>query len=389
MATSALASTPAKTPDKAAAAQAAMLIPFMRGATDHAEPFFDQTFTLSANQQNLGPIDVAAYGFARAIYIQVDVTAGGVNAAAVAAAEDSPWSIFAELAFQDVNGAPVFGPHTGYETYLHHKYGGFRNQFDPKLAPPGVFAAMTTGAVATGGNLRFAFRVNLERSGRDALGALGNMNASQAYKVRGTIANLAAIYTVAPTFAPLCRVRMTLEAYSQPNAVDMANRPQATVPPANQTTGYSSRFQPVVNAGANTVKHTRVGNYIRNLTYVLRRGGTSRANGELDLAGLQLQWFVDSRLLTNLSIEAVRQRMQEAFGLTGAAAEAPGGIDNGVFTLPCFMVDFDGKAGYEMRDSWLPTTQATRFEIVATLANAGVLTVMTDDVAPRGNVFLS
>lgn len=368
--------------------QPQILIPFMRGATPHAEPFFDQTFTLSAAQQNLGPIDISAYGYARAIWVQVDVASSG-NAATVAAGEDSPWSLFAELAVNDVNGAPLFGPHTGYECYLHHKYGGFRGQADPKLMPPTTFVALTTGAGATAGTGKQAFRINLERSSRDGLGALGNMNAAQSYKVRGTINNLLGNWTTAPNGTVTMRVRMTLEAYSQPNATDAAGRPQMTAPPGNQTTGYSSRFQPATVAGANTIKHTRVGNLIRNLLYVNRRAGTSRANGETDLAGVTLQWYVDSRLLTNKTIELIRENMANAYSLTNAAAEAAGGIDNGVFVLSDFMVDLDGKAGYEMRDGWLPTTQATRLEIALTLANSGVLTVMTDDVAPRGNVYIS
>jgi hypothetical protein len=383
---SALATMPAQTAP-ATTKQQGPLLPFTRGAVDHAEPFFDQTFTLSAAQQILGPIDVAAYGYARAIVIQVDQVSA-TNAATVTVVEDSPWSLFAELVFQDVNGAPIF-QNSGYEAYVHHKYGGFRAQRDPKLLPPGVFSATVTGAGATAGSGKFLLRMNLERSARDGLGALGNMNASQAYKVRGTINNLAGIFGVSPTNAPTARIRMTLEAYSQPNATDDAGRAQMTAPPANQTTGYSSRFQPTVNAGQNTVRHTRVGNLIRNLTYIQRRTGTSRANGELDLAGLQLQWFLDSRLWTNLSIEALRTIMAEAYGLTNAAAEAAGGIDNGVFVLPLCIIDFDGYAGFEMRDMLMPTTQATRLELQYTLANAGVLTVMTDDVAPRGDIYIS
>lgn len=365
-----------------------VIIPFMRGATPHAEPFFDSSFTLSAAQQNLGPIDISAYGYARAIWVQFDVTSTG-NAATVAAGEDSPWSLFAELAVQDVNGAPIFGPHSGYETYLHHKYGGFRHQFDPKLLPPTTFVALTTGAGATAGSGKGAFRINLERSSRDGLGALGNMNAAQSYKVRGTINNLLGNWTTAPNGTVVLRVRMFLEAYSQPNDTDAAGRPQMTAPPGNQTTGYSSRFQPVTVAGANTIKHTRVGNLIRSLIYINRRAGTSRANGETDLAGLNIQWYVDSRLLTNQSIELIREKMASAYSLTNAAAEAAGGMDNGVFCIPDFMVDLDGAAGYEMRDGWLPTTQATRLEIALTLPNAGVLTTMTDDVAPRGNVYIT
>lgn len=378
-----------KTPQQAPTKQApAVLIPFMRGATAHAEPFFDSTFTLSASQQNLGPVDINAYGYARAIWVQVDVTSTG-NAATVAAGEDSPWALFAELRISDVNGAPIYGPHSGFETYCHHKYGGFRGQFDPKLMPPTCFVALTTGAGATAGSGKFAFRINLERSSRDGLGALGNMNAAQSYKVGGTINNLLGNWTTAPNGTVLMRIRFTLEAYSQPNQTDSDNRPQQTVPPGNQTTGYSSRFLPPTVAGANVIKHTRTGNLIRNLIYINKRAGTTRSTGETDLAGLSIQWFYDSRMLTNKTIELIREDMADAFNLTNVAAEAAGGIDNGVFSIPDFMRDLDGKAGYEMRDGWLPTTQATRLEINLTLANSGVLTIMTDDVAPRGNVYIT
>lgn len=371
--------------DPAKAAPPAALVPFMRGAVDHSEPFYDTTFTLSANQQNIGPIDIASYGFARAIWVDVQLVSAG-NAATVAVQEDAPWNVLSELAIQDVNGAPLFGPHGGYEVYLHHKYGGFRNQRDPKTYKD--YAAITTGAGATAGSGRWMARVNLERSGRDGLGALANMNASQAYKVRGTLSNLATIFSTAPTAAPTVRIRMWLEAYSQPNAVDAAGRQQQTVPPANQTTGFSSRIQPVTVAGANTIKLTRVGNYIRNLIFINRRSGTSRANGETDIQGINWQWFVDSRLLTNMLTEQIRARMAEQYNLTSVTLDAAGGPDSGVVVLP-FMTEFDGQAGYEMRDNWLPTTQATRLEVLLTLGNAGVLTVMTDDVAPRGNVFVS
>ena len=222
---------------------------------------------------------------------------------------------------------------------------------------------------------------------RDGLGSLANMNAAQAYKVRGTINNLANIYSTAPNGAVTARVRVTGEYYSQPNAADQMGRPQATVPPANMTTGFSSRFQPPTVAGANTVKHTRVGNYIRNLIYINRRGGTVRSTGETDLANTTIQWFVDSRLWTNYQIEFLRMRLAEWFDFVSLTAEAAGGIDNGVFVL-AECVELDGKAGYELRDGWLPTSQATRLELLITLANSGVLTVMTDDVAPRGQVFV-
>jgi len=79
--------------------------------------------------------------------------------------------------------------------------------------------------------------------------------------------------------------------------------------------------------------------------------------------------------------------MAEWFEFLTPTFEAAGGPDNGVFVLP-FCSEFDGKAGYEMRDMWLPTTQATRLELLVTLANSGTLVIMTDDVSPAGNIYM-
>ena len=214
------------------------------------------------------------------------------------------------------------------------------------------------------------------------------MNASQSYKLRGTLSNLAGIFSTPPTVAPTVRVRIYLEAYSQPDDADADGRANNTAPPASGTTGYATRIQPLTVAGNNTIRHMRVGNYIRNLVYVVRRAGTSRANGELDIANILWQWYYDARLLTNMSTEMIRTRMTEQYDLTSTTFEAAGGPDHGVIVLS-FCTEFDGRAGYEMRDNWLPTSQATRLELTIAPLNAGNITIMTDDVAPQGNVFMS
>ena len=53
-----------------------------------------------------------------------------------------------------------------------------------------------------------------------------------------------------------------------------------------------------------------------------------------------------------------------------------------------FCHEFDGHVGNELRDGWLPTVQSTRLEIVGSFANAGALDIITNDVAPAGEVFV-
>jgi hypothetical protein len=74
--------------------------------------------------------------------------------------------------------------------------------------------------------------------------------------------------------------------------------------------------------------------------------------------------------------------------LTAALAnDTAGGLDNGVF-LYDFTHEFDGTLGQENRDLWLPTLGSTRLELQGVFANAGQLTVLTNDVAIAGPVFL-
>ena len=63
------------------------------------------------------------------------------------------------------------------------------------------------------------------------------------------------------------------------------------------------------------------------------------------------------------------------------------GLDNGVFVYD-FMHEFDGLYGRGNRDLWLPTLGSTRLEVQGSFGTAGTLTVLTNDVAIAGSVFI-
>lgn len=357
--------------------QSAQLVPFTRSSVEYEEPFYDTIFTLSANQQVIPPTPIPAFGFMRGIRIDVVVTSSG-NAATVAATEDSPWDLFAELATQDVDGAPLWGPAEGYWAYLTHKYMGFRLQQDPKLSP--YFVALTTGAGATAGTGRFQLKLPVEINKRTALGSLPNMNDSQRYQIRGTVNNLLGIWTTAPNGTVTARIRMTVECWDYPESQNSQGQKQAQVPMGNGTTQFVSRFPFNNSAGSQTVTHNRKGLRIRNLLYIQRRAGTSRANGDADLVGTALQWYVDSRLYKNMLYDYNRNDLADRNGLISVTGDAAGGPDNGVFGL-CFCDEFDGHTGFELGDKYLYTTGATRLELIYVPAQAGTVQVGTNDVA--------
>jgi len=360
-----------------------MLVPFTRAAREHLEPFVDESKALTTSSQQMGPYDVAAYGFLRGIYLQIEVS-GGTGSTTVAVKEDAPWNLIQEVSVIDVNGAPIFGPLSGYDLYLLNKYGGHAWAADPRQSPG--FTAPVVGASASG-NFNMLLRIPIEIAARDGLGALPNQNAASTYKVRLTLASADDVYSTKPTNLGTARVRMHLDAWSQPTGSDLRGNVNAQVPPAVGTTMFNSKQIFNLASGQQTTQLKRVGNYIRNLIFVNRDASNgTRATGATNFPDpVTLSW--DTRpLLTAVPKMLMRHLMQQRTGYTGTA-ETAGGPDNGVFVVD-FAHDFDGKIGAELRDGWLGTVQSTRLEIQGSFSAASVLTVLTTDVSPAGEVFV-
>ena len=359
------------------------MVPFTRAAKRHVEPFQDFSQIISANTVALGPFDIPAYGYMRNIIILAQATGGSSNVT-VTTAEDSPWIAIQDLQLSDVNGAPIWGPCSGYDLYLHNKYGGYEFSTEPKLNPS--FAALATGASASG-NFAFSLKIPVEINLRDSLGSLANQNASSTYKIKLTQNSTTGIYGATPPnlVLPTIRWRMFLEAWSQPPNQDLKGREQLTVPPAHGTTQYLSKYTANIASGAQTVRWARVGNYIRMVIFVDRRSGSTRANGEADFPD-PTQIFWDTRLLHNSTKTIWRDSVKYCYGYT-AALEAANGPDNGVFPYQ-WADEFDGKVGHELRDGWLPTLQSTRLELQGSFASATALDLITNDVAPSGEIFV-
>lgn len=356
-----------------------LVVPFTRSAREHEEVFVDISQQIGTSSVMLPQQDVAAYGYLRAIDLLVEASGGAGTG--VTSAEDAPWSALQEVVLKDVNGAPLVGPFSGYDLYLINKYGGY----DAHSPEPKQRASYSAVAAATG-NFSFALRIPVEINRRDGLGALANMNAASTYKLALTLAPAAQIYGgTLPTTQPTVRIRATLEAWTQPTSADLRGNPQAQTPPAHGTTSYWSKTTLNIASGSQQPKLPRVGNYIRNLIFVYRDNSASRATGATNFPDpASIYW--ETRLLTQRLRTKWADTMVRRSDLTGTL-EGVRGRDNGVFVYD-FCHDFDGTLGNELRDGWLPTTQSTRLEIQGTFGAAGVLTVLTNDVAPQGEIFV-
>lgn len=367
------------------------VVPFVRASARHREPTgIDVSKLLTGASQDLGVFDIPAYGYVESLVILVQATGG---AGAATASEDYPFNALSNIALTEPNGAFITQFSSGYSQGMANKWGGYRFTNDPRSSPAAGGINM-----AAGGNFQFLYRVPVGLNLRDGLGALPNQNAAATFKLRLTLSANTTIYSVVPaTTQPTVRVRVFLEAWDQPE-VQSGGAVNQLTPPAVNSTGFWSEQIFNVNAGQQTIRLTRVGNYIRNLIFIYRRTAGTRANGQSDWPD-PLSIFLDTRPLDIIDKTNWLQQMYERTGYGGALATAVGtagtvpagdsaqGLDNGVFIYD-FMHEFDGHLGFENRDLWLPTLGSTRLELQGSFANAGTLTVLTNDIAVAGSVFL-
>lgn len=356
-------------PVESPAASAALMAPFVRGASEHSEPITDQTVALGSSSQLLTTVDVPAYGFMRHLLVEVTAT-GGAGGGAVARA-DAPFNVLSEITLRDVNGQNLVGPLGGFELMLANVWGGYSNRPDPR-DDPGY------SAPSVNGNFTFRFRIPVQLSDRDGLGSLANTNASATYKFGATVAAASTVFSTEPGTLPNVRVRAWLDAWSPVNATDMAGTPQAQIPPAHGTGQFWTQAVYPIAVGQNTIRSNRVGNLVRSLILVGRTSAGVRSDTVL-LDPWTLTW--DSRPLYNETLSLRRWLMRERQGITAQS------IDAGVMVVE-WAHDLDGQIGDEMRDQWLRTLQSSRLEFQGTAAAAGTLTILTNDIVPAGNIYV-
>lgn len=371
------------------------VVPFIRASSEHREAtgIDISRLLVITGTQDLGVNDIPAYGYLRSIMLIVSTTG---SAGTPTFNEDFPFTVLQNIAVTEPNGAVIAQFNDGYDLFLANKWGGFR---DPIGADPRRSPSYTTDAT---GGFTFVLRIPIEINPRDGLGSLPNQNSAATFKLRLTLASGAAnggLYgATAPTTQPTVRVQAYAEEWDQPE-VSAGGQTNQVTPPALNTTQFWSTQIFNLNAGVQTVRFTRVGNYIRNLILEFRRTGGTRVNGDADFPD-PATLYLDVRPMDTVAKTLWRNTMYERSGYGGRAAGAAvtgavtalandtaNALDSGVFVYD-FMHEFDGTFGMEMRDLWLPTLGSTRLELQGTFANAGTLRVLTNDVAVAGSVWV-
>lgn len=364
-------------------------VPFIRASAKHREPTGnDVSRVLTTSDQDLGVMDIPAYGYVRYITILVTASGGTGGSPAATLTEDGIFAALKNIYLTEPNGAVIAQFDSAEDIRLANKWGGYNHVVgaDPKSSP--VYANATSSFAG----FSYLLRIPVELNGRDGLGSLPNQNAAATFKLRMTLAKVADIATgTLPTTLPTVRVRVGLEAWDQPEISSQGQTNQIT-PPAMNTTQFWSSQSYTVNSGNNTIRLTRVGNYIRNLVFVMKN--STRAAGETIWNNADpVYLYLDTRPLDIIEPNNWKETMFNRSGYGGSlgsttpAADTAAGLDNGVRVYD-FMHEFDGTYGHENRDLWLPTLGSTRLELQFQASAAGTLKVLTNDVAIAGNVFI-
>jgi hypothetical protein len=325
---------------------------------------------------------IPAYGFLRGLWLRVATTTAGTGTGAAASA-DGPFNFFGAISITDPDGAPIYSVNSGYTAYIIHKYGGYvsgASIVDPKLDN------FYSGVSATGGNFQFQLWLPLELAMRSGIGALPNTDSGKQYKLNISTNASTVVYATPPaTTFPVLTVTCYIDCWTQPPTTDVLGRALTRVPPVVGTTQYWTRQSIPVNAGqSNGQTFGRVGNLVRGWIFIYRTAAGAR------VLNSALNWPSPAILYRdgyNYDVIEVNNWLNEIairYGLN-AAPDAAGGPDNGVFPY-MFIFDFGGGPGEEMRGQWWPTLQSSRIELDGSYGVAGTLEVLTNDVAPTGDV---
>src|ERR1700675_2127109 len=133
-------------------APAAPVVPFVRGSGKGKYRFYSKSgLTLTTATQDLGPIDIKAYDYMRALLVTAATTT--VGGATGTAAADAPFNIFTNVSVSQPNGQTMYQTSSGFHAAMIQKYGYNRAWNDPRSDPN----FMLTGSWAT-----FAFRIPFE-----------------------------------------------------------------------------------------------------------------------------------------------------------------------------------------------------------------------------------
>jgi hypothetical protein len=214
-------------------------------------------------------------------------------------------------------------------------------------------------------------------------GVLANTDARAQYRVRFTL-NAAVQVATGYTTTPTVTVVSYLDAWAQPDRVDLHGNQVQGVPPGLNLARIV-RHQ-IVNlaaaGGSNLIALTNTGNEIRNIIVIIRDQTNARVDG---ISGV-LRLRMDDRSLGTYTPNALFDKAVRFYpNLGNNTFPRP----TGVYVIPRFQSPTPDNGLMLSGDSWLPTSNATYLTFEFTTAagpTGGTVEIITDEVVPVGPV---
>jgi hypothetical protein len=391
-----------------AAAPEVSVVPFVRGSGKGKYRFYSKSgLTLTAATQDLGPIDIKAYDYMRALLVTCTTTAaGGITGTAAA---DAPFNIFTNVQVTQPNGQTMYQTSSGYHAAMIQKYGYNRAYNDPRADPN----FNVNGSWAT-----FAFRVPFELDLRDGLGALPNKDAAAPFSLDLVLNTLTNVFGAGQGTSPTFTVEVWLEAYDQPPQTLNGQQVQTTPPNMNTLQRWTEQ-NITMSTGQFDARVRKLGNYVRMLLPIMKNSSNVRIG--LNLSGTSalntganwadpVQIVLDEDVKDNISATDWGRRIWEVWGyggavlgtattvaagvatlgqISGATPDAgndnAGGLDTGVFPIPYFL---DQRDITENVNFYLPTIESEDYLLRGSWGSAcSKMVMLVCEVLPQGDIF--
>jgi hypothetical protein len=361
-----------------------------------------QVLTAGAIQEG-GSVNAGQY--LRAVRLMYRTITAGTQASA-AVNTDGGIAVISNADLTNVDGSEILYNMSGFAHIMCEKY------FRPWLCPADRRYDYIAATTTSGG----AFTLSLQPEVRFTAGVLANTDTRSQYRFDYTL-NGATLYTAPPTTYPTVAVIPYMDAWAQPDAMDLQGTPNQPVPPGVnlQVKRRHQLFQLNGIGTDNTLLSTLTGNALRGMMLITRNVSGVRADGFTD----PFYWQLDNRSLGRLNPDIIRQWFEDFYSSfdiggmsnaqTGSPASAnvatapatssnaidpipatgqyvgPGSADVGVYVFPRWI-----EPGDLYGQGWLYTANSTKLQFESStstaIGNGGTCELVSDEVYPVGQV---
>lgn len=362
-------------------------VPFLVGSQRYYEaPFFTYSVQLDSSQHTVTPVpEITPGNFLSGVTLAI-TAASGVLGSASTITDDGALAVLSSIELADTGGGSILYPMSLFAHVMAQKY--LRPWSGDPVKRPGFSNSINPTVT-----------VDLGVEIRDTLACLVNTDARAQYRLNIVVAPGANLAGATGTTYPTITINGWLNAWAQPDAVDLAGRQIVPFPPGLAVQRKVMHETINLNSSNNTVRLTLTGNEIRGVVLIFRDTNGNRVDLTDANAGV-MQFRLDNRVIWRQKpsqiIESMHKFYSRYFGggtsgtgysgssgaYTGSTTAAGFNRETGVYVLPRFRDP--GSMGGEY---WLQTVEQSLLQIEFNGGDgATTVEVIYDQLAVSGDL---